>query len=108
MGIDYHSGLAFGWLVSPEEHKEMIKITAEYEDDFISINAYDTDYKVFGIWIYRIEAGSIKEFNINDLASEIPVDFMGEWGAKLRAMGKGAWFDEEQRLPGVFLIGQVT
>lgn len=107
MSVDYRAGLAFGWLVSPEEHYEMVETNPEYEDDFITINAYDADYKVFGIWLYHIGMGTVEEFNIHSLANEIPVDFMGEWGAKLRAMGKGEWFDEEQRLPGVFLVGQV-
>jgi hypothetical protein len=108
MSVDFRAGLAFGWLVSPEEHYDMVEFNPEFEDDFITINGYDADYKIFGIWLYCIEEGSVKEFNINDLANKIPADFMGEWGAKLRAMGKGAWFDEEQRLPGVFLVGQVT
>lgn len=109
MSVEFRAGLAFGWLVTPEEHKEMVETNWEWEDDFICIDSWaDDSHYVFGIWIYHIDMGSIKEFNINDLANEIPVDFMGEWGAKLRAMGKGAWFDEEQRLPGVFLVGQVT
>lgn len=109
MSIEFRAGLAFGWLVTPEEHKEMVETNWEWEDDFICVDSWtDDSLYVFGIWIYHIDIGSIKKFNIGDLADEIPVDFMGEWGAKLRAMGKGAWFDEEQRLPGVFLVGQVT
>ena len=108
MSVDFRAGLAFGWLVSPEEYDEMIETTYEYEDDFITINAYDEDYRVFGVWLHCIGMGTIKEFNLFELSMDIPPDFMGEWGAKLRAMGKGEWFDEERRLPGVFLVGQVT
>ena len=108
MSVDYRSGLAFGWLVTPEEHNEMVNTCWDYEDDFICVNAYTEDYYVFGIWLHCIGMGTIKEFNLFELSMDIPSDFMGEWGAKLRAMGKGEWFDEEKRLPGIFLIGQVT
>ena len=109
MSVDFRSGLAFGWLVSDQERNEMVETNWEWEDDFICVDGWsDSSYYIFGIWIYHIDMGTVKEFNVHDLAEEIPVDFMGEWSAKLRAMGKGAWFDEEQRLPGVFLVGQVT
>ena len=109
MSVDFRAGLAFGWLVSDQEHKEMVETSWEWEDDFICVDSWaDSSYYVFGIWLHHIDMGTIEEFNIHRLADEIPVEFMGEWGAKLRAMGKGAWFDEEQRLPGVFLVGQVT
>lgn len=110
MSVEFRAGLAFGWLVTPEEHKEMVETNWNYEDDFICVNNYDPDdeYYVFGIWLHCIGMGTIKEFNLFELSMDIPSDFMGEWGAKLRAMGKGEWFDEEKRLPGVFLIGQVV
>ena len=109
MSVDFRAGLAFGWLVSDQEHREMVETTWELEYDFICVDSWsDTSHYVFGIWIHHIDMGSVEEFNIHSLADEIPPDFMGEWGAKLRAMGKGEWFDEEQRLPGVFLVGQVA
>lgn len=108
MSVEFKSGLAFGWLVSDQEHGEMIDINSEFEDDFICIDGWSggSPY-IFGIWIYNIDMGTVKDFNLSDLADEIPVDFMGEWGAKLRAMGKGEWFDDEVRLPRVYLVGQV-
>ena len=109
MSVDFRAGLAFGWLVSDQEHKEMVETNWEWEDDFICVDSWSaSSYYVFGIWLHHIDMGTIEEFNLFTLANEIPSDFMGEWGAKLRAMGKGEWFDEEKRLPGVFLVGQVT
>ena len=108
MSVDYKNGLAFGWLVSSQEYDEMVAKTWEYQDDFICVDSYTSDSQyIFGIWLYTVETGTVKEFNINELALTIPVDFMGEWGAKLRDMGKGKWFDEEERIPGLYLVGQV-
>ena len=43
MSVEFRAGLAFGWLVSPEEHYDLVEFNPEFEDDFITINAYDAD-----------------------------------------------------------------
>ena len=98
------SGLVFGWPISHSEYKSMLMNCWDYEDNFICPDAdWNNPTYIFGTWIYKIEPGTMIEFNLTDLAMRIPSDFLGEYRMKLRAMGRA---DIADMPPTLMLIGE--
>ena len=64
MSVYYESFIGFGWILDDEEVTEMnITSNCEFEDSFISLNAYSGNLYFFGEKLSSIEPGECQRIN---------------------------------------------